>query len=351
MTCSIQAPFESVEKTDLPVVAITMSRDDFADLLKSSYTKLRFPAEAQWNDTLYKAEIQLHGNVTVRYPKKSFDINLYKVVIGPDPYYSMTLSSQLTDLTFSRYRIASTLFRKAGFYCSGLQPVRLFFNNRYEGVYLMVEPVNEHFLQRRGLPVTSLYKANVGARLDYRDRVLPQQSFDKKVPEGDLSNTDLQTLIEIADKGITEETRPSLESILDITNALDYYAIARLINHSDGVRNNFFLYYNPLIHKFQFIPWDLTSTFFGTPFPHFSNGLFEQLERITSYKLYMHDRMRELFSPDSLNASLDTFFAQIHSAIREDPYMSRPDDIYLYETGAIREYIARTDSILKQDVF
>ncbi len=329
-------------------LSIIIGKDNLTALQKSTFIDRWFPLYLEKDTGECTARIRMHGGLARHFPKKTYKVEVYSGYpekVGD----AFQLSAQYNDTSFCRYRLAQYLFSKAGLLCPEVKPVHLFFDNCYYGLYLRIEMVDELFLHRRNLPVASLYKAKSNSWFSSKYGIVPQAHFDKKLPVNDMSYADLEQLFLLLDKGITVADTVPLENLLDIHNVLDYYAVAVLIRHYDGIIKNFYLYYNPIIRKFQFIPWDFDLTFYGNPHLTYNwrNNLFEQLMAIDSYSSYVENRMKELFQYDELTALLTALAAEVKQALELDPWLQKENRDFNGEVNELYWYFSRMNVLLQ----
>lgn len=336
-------PLNKIDHYDIGIhkIALTIPSDGYSQLMKSGHLNEWVGAVIVVNQLSYDVKMRLHGNAARKHPRKSFKLVSAFENNQREQVSNIVLSFQYKDKSYCRYLLADYFFRKAGLKCPHVEPVGVFINGEYEGLYLYREVVDEVFFSRRGLPVSSLYRINLHGHFTFEHGMSVSQGFSKELPDEAMSYTDLEELIMMLDRGITENNRSELEQILDIENTLSYYAVAILINHSDGIVNNFYLYHNQLTGKFEFIPWDLDATFsnIGNSLPQFQNGLFEQLITIDTYEKYLNQRIQELFD---VKEAVDTLYAykeKIESAYGADPYFS-------FMEADIDKYVADVEQYL-----
>lgn len=308
------------EEDGLERIFLTIGQDNYRELSKMTFLERWFPILSNDSTNEYDGRIRVHGGLSRHYPKVSFKLDTYKGY-PQKKVKSIQLSSQYIDTSFCRYRLARAFFSAAGIPTPEVSASHLFFDNDYHGVYLEIEMVDSLFFKRRNLPISSLYKSNMEAWFTTKTGILPEVSFDKKLPGNDMCYNDLEQLIMMIDKGITVADTAELHTMLDINNVLDYYAVSIMIGHYDGIVKNYYLYYNSKIQKFQFIPWDMDLTFNHMSLSrNYKNNLFEHLDKIY-YTSYIKPRMKEIFNYEYLTGVLDSIANEAKTALRHDPWM------------------------------
>lgn len=96
-----------------------------------------------------KVGIETRGASSSGFPKKSYDIELWDVngndidssLCGFPKESDWVLSAQYTDKTLMRGMLTFDLYRQMGWWAPHCQPVELFINGQYMGVYILMEKV------------------------------------------------------------------------------------------------------------------------------------------------------------------------------------------------------------------
>lgn len=316
---------------------LKMSQSNFEDIYKNELVNEWMPAT--FNNKLIS--IRRHGNSSREDPKPS----LRALIDNKTTIYS----AQYFDESFCRYRLADYVFKKAGFATSDLNPILFFINNNFMGLYLEREGVDESFFQKRNINVNSVYKVNSGGELTFTNGMNIYSAFEKKIPNDDVCFSDLERLITVIDKGIDDDKVSELENILDVYNALDYYAICTILSSYDCIKFNYYLIFNLKTKKFEFIPWDLDRTFKGAEeeLPHYENGLFEMLLEHEPYEEYFYKKQREFFNKDELLDVLYQYYSEIEKAYAIDPFLNI--NTLKKEIEYIEKYIYRVNDYLEND--
>ena len=348
LSCNVLGPKDPFDGK-IQTYNISMLDEDYCDLMKSSFLKTWFPVVVNSGKHSYDAGIQISGNVSRTFKKKSFEIKYYT---NDGREYRMILRGEFDDPSLCRYGLADYVLRKAGLFCSDLKLVWVFINNDGHGLYLDTEPINGDFLAKRGKKMSSLYEVAFRGRFTTKTGATVEQNYKKKLPENDLSYTDLEILIDIIDQGITSENKARLEQWLDIKNFLNYYAVCKLLGHGDGYVNNYSLYFDPDIRKFQIIPWDLTNTFItiADTLPVYENGLFEQFEKVPEYRNYLYGKIRDIFNLQEMLTVLDSIYGETEKYIKKDPYVRAYNLDPDFTIGQVRQYLFNMDKVLNSTI-
>lgn len=353
--CVKSTNYEELQIPDtLPKTTLNISYENYLEISKSNYLTNWFSTELSTDTSSYEAKIRIQGGISKHSLKKSYKLVVYKGYPA-DIKSTHIISAQFGDPTLCKSRLGMHLFEKAGFLCPKIKATHLFFDGWFQGVYLEIEPLDEYFFINRNMPITSFYFSHPHAYFSLQNGYTPENVFEKKLPKDSNSYKDLHKLFIAIDKGITAEDTTELASILDIKNALDYYTIAVLIRHSDGITNNLGLFFNFEIQKFQFIPWDLTSSFSGAPSltnpapPGYVNNLFDQMIKIDNWNRYCQKRIKKLFDEKELLNLVDEYSSEVRSSLGIDPTYPQTEWEYNNNVNQLKKFIKSWTPILQKD--
>lgn len=231
------------------------------------------------DETFDEAGIRLRGNRSRYAEKKSFKIafDAFADDAEIDGITKLNLIGEHNDPTIVREKLALDALRAVGAPASRASHVRLFINGEYRGLYLHVEEVDENFLARRfGTGAGNLYKCqyvNRDARADltYRPAGDYEELGEPGRPVYELSTRrqassfeDLAALIAVINLTPEEEFTAELERVLEVSSFLQAMAFDALAGSWDDYwvgSNNYFLYHDPLLGRFRFIPRDYDMSF------------------------------------------------------------------------------------------
>lgn len=255
------------DDTQILEVRVTMDKNAFewmmANPLSDSMHVCTVSFKNKYIDTtLTNVGIRIRGNTSRTAQKKSFKLSFNDFEKGRDFYNveKMNLNGEHNDPSIARSKISWNLFQKNGFISSRANHAIVYINSSFMGVYVSVEHIDEEFLKKRFIDNSGyLFKCLYGASLT-------PTSYNY-IPETHDDNPDfsqLQRLIKILDTVPNLELADSLESILCIDEFLKYEAMNVIIGQWDDYwsnMNNYYLYFDPTIKKFHWIPYDYDNTF------------------------------------------------------------------------------------------
>lgn len=186
----------------------------------------------------------------------------------------ITLNTMVSDPSSLHESMAYQLFRDADVPAPRTAHVDLWMNNRYRGLYLHVESVDDQFVKRWFAdPTGNLYEGNYG------DDLFPDQVDEFGLDEqgvNDVSDrSDLRALAEFLARPPSEELMPELERRVDLDRTLRMWAGEALTGHWDGYiwgQNNYRLYHDPSKDQWTWLPWGTDNTFQTGRDPHKVQG-------------------------------------------------------------------------------
>ncbi|MBC7695340.1 MAG: CotH kinase family protein [Burkholderiales bacterium] len=247
----------------------------------------------QWNDYNNKAQINIRGNTSKNFEKKSFSIETHDAagnelnvpLLGMPAESDWVLGANYLDKTLIRNPLTLDLFRSMGHYSSRYKNVELFLNNEYQGVYSLIEK-----------PKRNVNRVNI-AKLDSTDNTLPYVSggyiikIDRPIDPGWYSllagncpanSKFFYQYVYPRDSDITVSQRNYIQGYvndfetmmssstyadpvngypkyIDVDSFIDFFIINELSKNIDGYRLSTYLYKKSIIEGGKFFAgplWD-----------------------------------------------------------------------------------------------
>jgi spore coat protein CotH len=205
------------------------------------------------------------------------------------------------------------------------EPIAVWLNDRYLGLYLLVEPIDNTFFRRRGDASRQLYKArDLLATLAADSDVAA--AFSVRIGSDEF--TDLKHLIHLLHLPPGSESRAALARLVNADNVARYMAAAALVNHWDGIINNYYLARTDREPGFSMHPWDLDQTFEGIVT---SESAFFRKNALMDYVINDeagYDSYREALgqlgqvtTAESMAMLIDDHANRIREAYQQDPLL------------------------------
>ncbi len=349
------------------------------------------------------AGVELRGNSALKYPKKSYDIEIWEdptskkskeITIAPlredddwqfNSIYNEPLklrsyfSNKLwLDIHPPSYALEEPK-AKSG---SDVLPVEVFFNNRYKGVYLMNEQVDRKQLQLKKykeetkevkgeLLKASSYQKNTSFNEapEFNNAFPNWGGFGMKYPfeNYEAHYEGLHGFIDFVVNASEENFKKDISKKLDMNNAIDYFLFINLLRGTDNIGKNYFIARYDAKSPYYFIPWDLDGVLgiiqdgkrIETTDDILSNHLFDRLLETNAgnYKALLKERWNSLrnasFSNASLLQRLDTIYQDYTSQLLYErefkawPETKPKEDDLTYMKGWLDKRLLFLDSYIK----
>lgn len=230
-------------------------------------------------DTVQNVGFRLRGNTSRYADKKSFKISFNEFVAGQgyEGAKKINLNGQHNDPTLIREKLFYDTWNRLGMPERRSTFVKVYLNNRYYGLYTLLEEIDKAWLQRNlNDDEGNLYKCTYPADLAYIDG--NQQSY-KSLMNGTATGgrvyelqtneavddyTSLLQLITTLNMPANAQFEQQIQQILDVEGYMKALALDVASGNWDNYaynKNNYFLYHNLSLNKFQFITYDTDNTF------------------------------------------------------------------------------------------
>jgi hypothetical protein len=203
--------------------------------------------------------------------KKPFRIDFNEFVEGQhyDGIKKISLNNAALDPSYMRDVLAFNIMRHEGVEAPRTAYTKVYINNMYWGLYVMVEQIDKTFLKNHFTNDNgNLFKCQNNTDLTYlgSDPSLYKTSFELKTNEMDDDWNGFVDFVEYANKtGISNEDYiNNFPQKFDIPTYLKILAIDVILLNWDSYYwhgRNFYLYEDTDENKFHWIPWDYSFAF------------------------------------------------------------------------------------------
>ncbi len=173
---------------------------------------------------------------------------------------SLTLNNMVQDPSYVHEHLAYTVYRAAGIPAPRVGWIWLEINGEAFGLYLLVESVDDRFLERwYADPSGHLYEGSYGQDFDHDD--IASLEYDEGPDPDDRSA--LEAVADILDAGPSEAGLARLQERVDVDQFTWNMALESAMLHWDGytTANNWRFYLDPVTERFEIIPWGTDQTF------------------------------------------------------------------------------------------
>lgn len=344
---------------------------DWAKLKENFRENDYYPADLTWNgQTVRNAGIRSRGTGSRSGSKPGLrvDFNRYadQEFLG---LKSIVLDNLTQDASGIHESVAMALYYRLGIPAPREAHARLYVNNEYAGLYVIVESVDKDLLARVFGEIDGnvqndgyLYEFNwedewhfehLGDDLrPYKDR------FDPKTHESESDEQlyrPIEELIRLVDETRQDRLPEVIGARFDLPGFIRYVAAQNFVAETDGFLgawgvNNFYFYRLEDQATHVLIAWDADSTFWGPTFPtndgHDANILMAKLMRVPEYAAMYRAELQRVVDLAAepvddttwLDAEIRRQLDLIDQAMREDSNQPHTDDDYTGAAEAMRAF-------------
>ncbi len=179
----------------------------------------------------------------------------------------INLNNGWSDPTMLREKLFLDFLYEQGIHAPRANFARVYLNDRYWGLYTLVEQVDKVFLKDRfGLNDGNLFKAEKQADLSWQgDQADDYRPFyDLKTNEKQDDWTSLIKMIDFINHFSDQDFSSQLNQVLDVEAFIKAWASNILVINLDtylGSANNFYLYFDENSNQCRWIIWDVNLAF------------------------------------------------------------------------------------------
>jgi hypothetical protein len=258
-------------------LCVWTSPQDLSRIHSLPEARFEVAAAVSLNGELHQgAELEIHGGSGRLWPKKSYRVRFREKPrpsydyfgTGEDKVERLVLQAAWIDPTFVRNKIIFDTLTELGALAPRLGYARVYLNGQLNGLYQIIERIDEHYLERQSFSrMGNLYKAE-SAGADFRVHDNPLLGFSENTNEdgaaddlADLFRTLFQTPETYAAYQREIATRIDLNDF-DLWNIVMSHAL-----NLDTFIKNYYLYHDPsatdpkLGSIFRIIHWDADASF------------------------------------------------------------------------------------------
>lgn len=337
------------------------------ELRKDIWSDDPVPAKLTYDKRKYDIDIVYRGSHIRKLKKKSYHVMFYK----PKFFQGMKelhFNSEFNDPSLIRNKLSLDFFSDIGTLSPKAQHVLVKVNNRFEGVYLQLESVDENFLRRRNLPNGSIYYA-----VDDDANFSLVSELDKDIKTKLSLGYELKYGNEHSEEFISEFiyqlntiSRAAYEKkivkYVDVDKYLRWLAGVVCTQNFDGFVHNYALYHNGETKLFEMIPWDYDATWgrdvqgrkMGHDYIRIQgfNTLSARLLDVDifrkKYRNILKDILSHQFTIEYIKPKVEGMYEEIRPHILQDPYVKSKIDVFDSEPNLIFQYIEKRREFIRE---
>ena len=335
--------------TDLQRVDLWLNSADWAKLKAEFQTSTYYPADLTWNgQTVRNTGIRSRGRGSRSGTKPGLRVDFDRYATGQTflGLKSFILDNGTQDASGIHEPVAAAFYARLGIPVSREIHTRLYVNNEYAGVYVIVESVDKDLLARVFGAIGDdtqndghlyEYKWNDDWRFTNLGTSLEPYKLRFEATTHETENDEqlyrrIETLVRLTNESTASGLAGAIGSIFDIPAFIRYVAAQNFLADTDGFLgafglNNFYLYRLENSEVHTLISWDSDNTFYSTDLSinegWSGNPLMEKLMSVSEYQsLYLTEvaRTAQLAEADDwLNTEIIRQVQRIDTAMKEDP--------------------------------
>ncbi len=264
----IEVPPPAVPPLGIPTihtVEVELSADDWALIHQDPLAEVEVPAQIAVAGVGAPGEFELHGGFARTVAKKSYRVRLSDAtplaLFGEAEWHQrFVLQAAWIDPTWLRNPLTFGLVTALGGLAPRVSFAELFVRGEYEGLYQIIERVDEHYLDSRGLSRhAQLYKADTNSA-NWKAKVDPMSGFNLVL--GDAERTaDLAALFNATTYTPATLTsfQENLEPLLDLEDFARWQRVMVLAGNRDSYTKNYY-HYHAGGAPFRLVAWDCDAT-------------------------------------------------------------------------------------------
>jgi hypothetical protein len=262
---------------------------------------------------------------------------------------SITLNGMVEDPTLVREALGYRLYRELGVPAPDTGYAQVSLDGQPLGLYLLVESVDEEFLDRRfGDHDGDMYEGEYGCDL------FPEDVAGMEREVGGKDRRELAALVAAAG-GPVAGLIGGEEARFD-RSALSYLAVSAFLGDFDGYRHshNYRLYRDPEDRRWFFVPWGIDRVFYKRLEPFDSNGVVARRcfgDRACRVA-YVKELRRVLAAADKLDLArgADVLASLVAEASASDPRRPHSPEKTATSRARLRKFIASRAADLAEEL-
>lgn len=351
--------------SQVPEYSVSCDPVQFQYMMDNWENEITIPCSVEHQGVVYSGcSMRIRGDTSRAFRKKSYRIE-FPAEQPLDGRTSWDFNAEFLDHSYMRGWLFSRVLIDMGFPCFQVSHARLNVNEDYRGLFILLEPVNESFLNRNGIDsLGNLYKAQIdGACASIHDDV---DSVWSKKTNGSSGMIDLIQLIQTVE--YTEQNQ--FQTFMNNTfimfgpmGLLRMLAINAAFANNSTYYHNYYLYNDVLgTGRWLMFPWDVDKVLtdnlglsYGgcTNENWYDNPIYARTLTVPAYREAFQDSVLSIYDNYLTEAKIEFWADSLHGvllqAVEDDTWDNTDPAGFLTALTELQENRnARRDDLLWQ---
>jgi spore coat protein CotH len=369
-----QSAADLFDRLTLQEIRLFINSRDLRDLRARYLEDIYYTADLQWrNIRVRNAAVRSRGQASRNDRKLALRVDFNRYTTGQTflGLKSIVLKNLWQDGSMMHEMLSMSLFARLGHPASRESFCRLFINNEYQGLYTIVESVDDTFLDRTvgehaGYLFSyqfggAYYGGYLGDDLTAYRRILEPQNHELEA--NTILYGPIRDLVREVSQPVDGVWRERVEERVDLAQFVTQAAIENFLAEEDGLlgangMNNFYLYRPGGSNRHRFFPWDKDSAFL---LPHFSifsradqNDLFRQAMNFADLReLYLQTleaAARSAAEESWLEAEITRIAELVAPAVQQDTRKSFSTEGFFESVEVLKEFARIRPAFVLEEV-
>ena len=373
-TAAAQTSDELFDPNALQEIRLFINSRDLRDLRERFTENTRYPADLLWRNTRVRnVSVRSHGLASRNPTKLALEVDFDSYTPGQTflGLTSLVLDNLWTDASMVRDRVAMAFFSRMGQPAPRESYCRLYINNAFEGVYVLIEPIDPLFVARTtgdgsGYLYSFEFISPFFGEFLGEDLAAYKPRFEARSRERESDEAlyaPIRELFRTANQADDATWVAAMEQYLDLSQFMTHVAIEVFLAENDGVLGgagmaNFYLYRDAVSTRHRLFVWDKDTTFFDPAFSILTrsadNVIFRRALSVPSlrslYLQVMSDCARAAAADGWLEAEVNHAVSLIDAAAREDPRKRFTNEEFDAAVAFVREFARIRPNFVLQEV-
>lgn len=358
-----QTTVDPFAQDGLPELRLYIHSTDLAQLRERFLENTYYPADVEFRGVRVRnVAVRSRGSGSRSQTKLGLRLDMNRYTSGQELFglRAVVLDNLWQDPTNVRERLAMRLYERLGMPAPREVFVRVWINNAYEGLYTVVEDIDQRFAARAFDDgdgtlfeynwLANWYATSMGPELAPYQALFTAQTNAERPAEtlfGPLR--DLFTAADLTG----DDWRARVEPLLDLQQLLEFVAIEAFLSELDGMLgyagvNNFYMFRPSGSLRHVAVPWDKDNAFFDVTSSVWQradeNAIVRQALAFPDLRAGYLDALTRAIDAATedgwLAAQLEEMLALVDQAAREDQRKPFPEEERAAAIEQLRQFVA-----------